>query len=154
MFVFININFNFAGMKGVNPYAFVGMNYYKSDAQNIINTVINVLQIDKETLLSRTRKREVVEARQIAMHIIRERCIELSLSKIGSLVGGKDHATVLHACKVVNNLLETDKHFKSKYNSVLRNMSSVSDSTKSMATDTDTIGELYNQYLKLNTKIK
>jgi chromosomal replication initiator protein len=35
-----------------------------------------------------------------------------SLATIGSQIGDKDHATVLHACKTVNNLLETDKRFK------------------------------------------
>jgi chromosomal replication initiator protein len=35
-----------------------------------------------------------------------------SLANIGSQIGGKDHATVLHACKTVNNLLETDKRFR------------------------------------------
>ncbi len=35
-----------------------------------------------------------------------------SLSSIGSIIGGKDHATVLHACKTVTNLIETDKQFR------------------------------------------
>jgi chromosomal replication initiator protein len=35
-----------------------------------------------------------------------------SLATIGSQIGGKDHATVLHACKTVNNLIETDKRFR------------------------------------------
>jgi chromosomal replication initiator protein len=35
-----------------------------------------------------------------------------SLALIGSQIGGKDHATVLHACKTVNNLLDTDKRFR------------------------------------------
>ena len=35
-----------------------------------------------------------------------------SLATIGAQIGGKDHATVLHACKTVNNLIETDKRFK------------------------------------------
>ncbi len=35
-----------------------------------------------------------------------------SLSVIGSIIGGKDHATVLHACRTVQNLMETDKKFK------------------------------------------
>ena len=35
-----------------------------------------------------------------------------SLASIGAQIGGKDHATVLHACKTVNNLIDTDKHFR------------------------------------------
>jgi chromosomal replication initiator protein len=37
-----------------------------------------------------------------------------SLASIGSHIGGKDHATVLHACKTVNNLIDTDKHFRNQ----------------------------------------
>ena len=37
-----------------------------------------------------------------------------SLATIGAQIGGKDHATVLHACKTVNNLIDTDKHFRSQ----------------------------------------
>jgi chromosomal replication initiator protein len=41
-----------------------------------------------------------------------------SLTTIGAQIGGKDHATVLHACKTVNNLLETDKKFKGQIDEI------------------------------------
>jgi chromosomal replication initiator protein len=41
-----------------------------------------------------------------------------SLASIGSHIGGKDHATVLHACKTVNNLIDTDKHFRNQINDI------------------------------------
>jgi len=41
-----------------------------------------------------------------------------SLASIGSQIGGKDHATVLHACKTVNNLMDTDKRFKGQIESI------------------------------------
>jgi chromosomal replication initiator protein len=41
-----------------------------------------------------------------------------SLASIGARIGGKDHATVLHACKTVNNLIDTDKLFKSQINEI------------------------------------
>lgn len=62
-------------------------------------------------IASKTRKREIVQARQIAMYFAKQ-MTKSSLSSIGSRIGGKDHATVLHACKTVNNLIETDKRFK------------------------------------------
>jgi chromosomal replication initiator protein len=65
-----------------------------------------------ETLKSKTRKREVVQARQIAMFFSKQ-MTKSSLANIGAHCGGKDHATVLHACKTVNNLMDTDKRFKS-----------------------------------------
>ncbi|MCO6500104.1 MAG: chromosomal replication initiator protein DnaA [Vicingus serpentipes] len=67
------------------------------------------MQID--TLKSKTRKREVVQARQIAMYFSKQ-MTKSSLATIGMHCGGKDHATVLHACKTVNNLMDTDKRFR------------------------------------------
>jgi chromosomal replication initiator protein len=40
------------------------------------------------------------------------------LATIGAQIGGKDHATVLHACKTVNNLKDTDKHFRNQINDI------------------------------------
>ncbi|HIP33667.1 MAG TPA: chromosomal replication initiator protein DnaA, partial [Bacteroidia bacterium] len=62
-------------------------------------------------ITSKTRKREIVQARQIAMYFAKL-LTKSSLSTIGAKIGKKDHATVLHACKTVNNLIETDKRFK------------------------------------------
>lgn len=64
-----------------------------------------------DSLKSRTRKREIVQARQIAMYFAKS-MTKSSLATIGTLIGGKDHATVLHACKTVNNLIDTDKRFR------------------------------------------
>lgn len=64
-----------------------------------------------DSLQSKTRKREVVQARQIAMYFSKS-LTKSSLASIGSQIGNKDHATVLHACKTVNNLIDTDKHFR------------------------------------------
>ena len=64
-----------------------------------------------EQLKSKTRKREIVQARQIAMFLSKN-YTKLSLASIGLQIGGKDHATVLHACKTVNNLIDTDKKFR------------------------------------------
>jgi chromosomal replication initiator protein len=52
-----------------------------------------------------------VQARQIAMYFAKN-LTKSSLATIGSQIGGKDHATVLHACKTVNNLIDTDKRFR------------------------------------------
>ena len=64
-----------------------------------------------ELLKSKTRKREVVQARQISMYFSKK-MTKSSLANIGAHCGGKDHATVLHACRTVTNLSETDKHFR------------------------------------------
>jgi chromosomal replication initiator protein len=77
----------------------------------IQKVVCDYFDLNIETLRSKTRKREVVQARQIAMYFAKQ-LTKASLATIGMHCGGKDHATVLHACRTVNNLMETDKHFR------------------------------------------
>ena len=77
----------------------------------IQKVVCDYFDLPIELLKSKTRKREVVQARQIAM-FFSKKLTKSSLAKIGQQCGGKDHATVLHACWTVNNLSETDKGFR------------------------------------------
>jgi chromosomal replication initiator protein len=77
----------------------------------IQKVVCNYYNIGLDMLQSKTRKREIVQARQVAMFFSKS-LTKSSLATIGSQIGGKDHATVLHACKTVNNLIETDKRFR------------------------------------------
>ncbi len=77
----------------------------------IQKVVCNYFSIPMDQIQSKTRKREIVQARQVAMFFSKN-MTKASLSTIGSQIGGKDHATVLHACKTVNNLMETDKRFR------------------------------------------
>ena len=73
--------------------------------------VCDYFNISRDDLVSKTRKRQIVQARQIAMYMSRN-LINCSLSTIGAEIGGKDHATVLHACTTVNDLMATDKSFR------------------------------------------
>lgn len=73
--------------------------------------VSEYFQISLEELQSKTRKRHVVQARQLAMFFAKK-YTKSSLANIGDQIGKRDHATVLHACKTVDNLNETDKQFK------------------------------------------
>ena len=77
----------------------------------IQKVVCDYFDLPIELLKSKTRKREVVQARQIAMYFAKN-MTKSSLATIGMHCGGKDHATVLHACRTVNNLMETDKRFR------------------------------------------
>ena len=73
--------------------------------------VSDYFQMDVDTLQSKTRKRHIVQARQLAMFFAKK-LTKASLASIGSQIGKRDHATVLHACKTVNNLSSTDKQFR------------------------------------------
>ena len=73
--------------------------------------VSKYFDMDVATLQSKTRKRHIVQARQLAMYFAK-RLTKTSLASIGNQIGQRDHATVLHACKTVDNLTETDKQFR------------------------------------------
>ncbi|NDA98295.1 MAG: chromosomal replication initiator protein DnaA [Flavobacteriia bacterium] len=77
----------------------------------IQKVVCDYFDLPIEMLKSKTRKREVVQARQISMYFSKK-MTKSSLANIGAHCGGKDHATVLHACRTVVNLSETDKQFR------------------------------------------
>ena len=84
----------------------------------ISSTVTGLLSQQRtafRTILSaihtKTRKREVVQVRQVAMYLAKKHT-DSSSSKIGKLIGNKDHATVLNACKIVKDQVEVDKAFK------------------------------------------
>lgn len=77
----------------------------------IVKTVTEHFNVDPDVLHSRSRKREIVTARQVAMYFAKK-LTKLPLSAIGVQIGKRDHATVLHADKTIKNLLETDRGFR------------------------------------------
>ncbi|RIH63477.1 chromosomal replication initiator protein DnaA [Mariniphaga sediminis] len=77
----------------------------------ISKVVCDYFNMPVESLQTKTRKREIVQARQITMYFSKS-LTKYSLASIGAQIGNKDHATVLHACKTVNNLKDTDKNFR------------------------------------------
>ncbi|MBQ9462835.1 MAG: chromosomal replication initiator protein DnaA [Bacteroidales bacterium] len=74
--------------------------------------VCEYFNISYDDLVSKSRKRQIVQARQISMYLCRSLISNCSLSAIGAETGGKDHATVLHSCSVVSDLMLTDRVFK------------------------------------------
>ncbi len=89
----------------------------------IRSTVSEYFGIPNEVLLSNTRKREIVQARQIAMYLCRN-MTRKSLNTIGSEFGGKNHATVLHACATVGDLMATDRSFRQYINDIEKKLKS------------------------------
>lgn len=83
----------------------------------IIKTVCNHYDVDQSFIHTKSRKREIVQMRQIAMFLAKKHT-DASSSKIGRLIGNKDHATVLHACKIVKNQCDVDKSFRSELESI------------------------------------
>lgn len=89
--------------------------------EKVQQSVCEYFNISREDLVSKSRKRQIVQARQIAMYLCRNLISNCSLASIGSEIGGKDHATVLHSCMTVADLMSTDKVFR-KYVNDIENM--------------------------------
>jgi|MDSX01.1.fsa_nt_gb chromosomal replication initiator protein len=77
----------------------------------IQKTVCEYFTIPIELLKAKTRKREVVQARQLSMFLAKHHT-KNSLKSIGQFFGGRDHSTVIHSCQAIQNLMDTDKKFK------------------------------------------
>jgi chromosomal replication initiator protein len=87
----------------------------------IKKVVCSYYNIHPDMLQQNTRKREIVQARQIAMYFSKN-LTKSSLTVIGMQIGGKDHATVLHAYRTVKNLIETDKNFRHQVEEIERKL--------------------------------
>lgn len=95
-------------------------NEIKTEVSRILGIIEWEFKIHPNSIHNKTRQRETIIARQFAHKLIREKFANtlpnLSTREIGMLVANKDHATVIHSCKVVKNLIETDIHYLNVYN--------------------------------------
>ena len=95
------------------------------DAAEIIEQVADYFRLTEDDLLSRSRKQEIAKARQIAMYLCRE-LTDDSYSRIGTRFGGRDHSTVIHAYRKIEEKREEDADLRediSALESRLRNQS-------------------------------
>ena len=91
-------------------------NFIKNSSKEISMEYIQKLvceyfEVPIEMVKSKTRKREIVQARQISMYLAKLHT-KTSLKSIGAFFGGRDHSTVIYACQTVDDLIDTDKKFK------------------------------------------
>jgi len=89
---------------------------------NIQRSVAEYYKIKMADMLSKRRNRSVARPRQVAMSLSKE-LTNHSLPEIGDAFGGRDHTTVLHACKQVNKLRHTSIDIEEDYNNLLRSLS-------------------------------
>jgi chromosomal replication initiator protein len=90
---------------------------------SIQKTVASYFKIRASDLLSKKRTRSIARPRQIAMALAKE-LTSHSLPEIGEAFGGRDHTTVLHACRKVEELRQTDERIEEDYRNLLRTLSS------------------------------
>ncbi|MBP6060404.1 MAG: chromosomal replication initiator protein DnaA [Candidatus Pacebacteria bacterium] len=75
--------------------------------KDVVKTVSEYYQIEESSIYEKTRKKEIVKARQMVMYLLRED-FNVSYPLIGQKLGGKDHTTVIHSCLKIKNDLKND----------------------------------------------
>ncbi len=86
---------------------------------NIQRMVADYFKIKISDLLSKRRNRSIARPRQVAMALCKE-LTDHSLPEIGDAFGGRDHTTVLHACRKIKELCDTDLSIRDDYNNLLK----------------------------------
>lgn len=84
---------------------------------DILDTVCNHFGVSSSAISGRSRKREYVVARQVSMYLA-QKYTKMPASRIGKLVGGRDHSTVIHSCSKVEHRLKTDQNFLDELTSI------------------------------------
>ncbi len=91
--------------------AYLSTPYKKTSPQTILKSVADFYSISLADLVKRSRKKEIVKPRQIAMFLLREET-KLSFPEIGQKLGGRDHSTVIHACEKIKNEVSIEEPLK------------------------------------------
>ena len=91
--------------------------------ENIQKTVAEYYKVKVADLLSKRRSRSIARPRQMAMALAKE-LTNHSLPEIGDHFGGRDHTTVIHACRKVKELIQDDNDFAEDYKNLMRTLSS------------------------------
>ena len=89
--------------------------------ENIQKTVADYYKVRVADLLSKRRSRSVARPRQVAMALAKE-LTSHSLPEIGDAFGGRDHTTVMHACKRIKELRDTEQRIREDYSNLLRTL--------------------------------
>ena len=77
--------------------------------EDIVRNTCDYYHIKDESIYTSSRKRDIVLARQVSMYLAHKLLPSLSLARIGQCIGSKDHSTVLHACRTIEDLVGVDK---------------------------------------------
>ena len=84
---------------------------------DILETVCNHFGVSQQNVFSKSRKRQLVQVRQISMYLA-QKYTKMPAARIGQLIGGRDHSTVLHSCTAVEQRMKVDSSFKDELNSI------------------------------------
>ena len=84
---------------------------------DIMEKVCSHFNVPQQHIFSRSRKRDYVLVRQVSMYFA-QKYTKMPASRIGQLIGGRDHSTVIHSCSAIEQRLKVDKAFLSELNSI------------------------------------
>lgn len=84
---------------------------------DILDKVCNHYGVSQQHVFSKSRKRDYVQVRQISMYLAQKHT-KMPASRIGQLIGGRDHSTVIHSCNTVEKRLKIDKAFVAELSSI------------------------------------
>ena len=84
---------------------------------DILEKVCGHYGVTPQNVFSRSRKRDYVIVRQVSMYLA-QKYTKMPASRIGQLIGGRDHSTVLHSCNTIEQRLKVDKAFHAELNSI------------------------------------
>lgn len=87
------------------------------DAEKIINTVCDFFKVTKEDLIGKKKNKEIVEPRQLCIYLIND-MLSIPLTAIGSLLGGRDHTTIMHARDKISNQIKINPHIRTLVNDI------------------------------------
>ncbi len=89
--------------------------------ENIVKKVSQFSQIAEKEIVGKSRKMEIAEARQVSMYLCRD-IMGVSLNNIGLFFGGRDHTTVMHALKTIDNKQLKNKRMKEMITSIRKDL--------------------------------
>ena len=92
--------------------------------EDIVRQVSDATSVSEKEIVGISRKKELVEARQISAYLARE-VLGTSLSSIGLYLGGRDHTTILHACRNIEEKIKTEKKVKQIVGAIKKELSAV-----------------------------
>ena len=87
------------------------------DADKIINTVCDFFKVTREELVGKKKNKEIVEPRQLCIYLINE-MLNIPLTAIGTLLGGRDHTTIMHARDKIGNQVKVNPHVRTLVNDI------------------------------------
>jgi len=84
---------------------------------DILEKVCGHYGVEQKSIFTRSRKRDLVIVRQVSMYLA-QKYTNMPAGRIGQLIGGRDHSTVIHSCSAIEQRLKVDKSFMAELNSI------------------------------------